>query len=169
MRWGFKEIRYGYNDMVFLRDLFPASQFVFILRNPLDTIASMMTAWNKDVVLHEKDLYEVLRSKIELHSGRMMSILDGIKQRCQLNDGYIVRYEDLVSDPYISVANVCGFLNILSPDAKKIAAIASDVRMSAKNDFVREMIRTEFAKHETLRELLGLYRELGYNIDKNDT
>lgn len=40
--WGFKEIRYGGEDRVLemLAELFPTARFVFIVRNPVDVIAS---------------------------------------------------------------------------------------------------------------------------------
>ena len=52
--WGFKEIRYGVDgddrtiDM--LLELFPESRNVVVTRHPWDTVVSMITAWNEDLV-----------------------------------------------------------------------------------------------------------------------
>ena len=46
LHWGFKEIRYGLDDRVveMLADLYPEGRFVFIVRHPLDVIASKISA-----------------------------------------------------------------------------------------------------------------------------
>lgn len=52
--WGFKEIRYGFNSndssIDMLIDFFPKSRNLIIVRNPLDTIVSMVTAWSPHLV-----------------------------------------------------------------------------------------------------------------------
>lgn len=46
--WGFKEISYGDGDRVidFLRAIFPAATIVFLVRHPVDTVASKVNAWD---------------------------------------------------------------------------------------------------------------------------
>ena len=46
VHWGFKEIRYGLDDRVpeMLADLYPKGRFVFIVRHPVDFIASKISA-----------------------------------------------------------------------------------------------------------------------------
>ena len=46
VHWGFKEIRYGLNDRVpeMLADLYPNGRFIFIVRNPVDVVASKISA-----------------------------------------------------------------------------------------------------------------------------
>jgi hypothetical protein len=48
--WGFKEIRYGADDLVIdmLADIFPRARFVFIARDPVDVIASQVAMGWKD-------------------------------------------------------------------------------------------------------------------------
>lgn len=48
--WGFKEIRYGQEDKVleFLGDVFPEATFVFLVRHPVDNIASQVRALSID-------------------------------------------------------------------------------------------------------------------------
>jgi hypothetical protein len=50
VHWGFKEIRYGLDDRVpeMLADLYPAGRFVFIVRHPVDVIASKISARASD-------------------------------------------------------------------------------------------------------------------------
>jgi hypothetical protein len=47
---GFKEIRYGLSDLVLemLADLYPNGRFVFIVRHPVDFVASKISAWIDD-------------------------------------------------------------------------------------------------------------------------
>jgi hypothetical protein len=46
VNWGFKEIRYGLDDRVveMLADLYPEGRFVFIVRHPVEVIASKISA-----------------------------------------------------------------------------------------------------------------------------
>jgi hypothetical protein len=46
--WGFKEIRYGLGDRVieFLSRLYPDAQFVFLVRNGLNTVSSQLTTFH---------------------------------------------------------------------------------------------------------------------------
>ena len=49
--WGFKEIRYGMEDRVIemLAELFPTALFLFIVRDPIDVIASQVAmGWDDD-------------------------------------------------------------------------------------------------------------------------
>jgi len=50
VHWGFKEIRYGLNDRVpeMLTDLYPDGRFVFIVRHPVDVVASKISARASD-------------------------------------------------------------------------------------------------------------------------
>ena len=46
VHWGFKEIRYGLNDRVLemLADLYPNGRFIFVVRNPVEVVASKISA-----------------------------------------------------------------------------------------------------------------------------
>ncbi len=49
MRWGFKEIRYrNIEFMDFWSDLYPEAQYIFLLRNPIDTCLSFTAASAKE-------------------------------------------------------------------------------------------------------------------------
>jgi hypothetical protein len=50
VHWGFKEIRYGLGDRVLemLADLYPYGRFIFIVRHPVEVIASKIAARMSD-------------------------------------------------------------------------------------------------------------------------
>lgn len=86
-RWGFKEVRHGARTAAFLAELFPASRIVFLLRNPVDVVASMSTmSWYGKV-------------------GGARGVLDTWRRNSESMLGWsderllVVRYESLVHDP----------------------------------------------------------------------
>jgi hypothetical protein len=50
LHWGFKEIRYGQNDRVLemLADLYPNGRFIFMVRHPVEVVASKIAARMSD-------------------------------------------------------------------------------------------------------------------------
>jgi len=86
VHWGFKEIRYGLNDRVLemLADLYPKGRFIFIVRHPVDVVASKISARMSDGI--EKDAHCWLdQNTIFLDFYRIN------KDRSR-----ILRYEDLI-------------------------------------------------------------------------
>jgi hypothetical protein len=80
LRWGFKEIRYGPADGVAecLLELFPGARIIYVVREPISTVESMIYAWKRDV-LHadnsagaEKEIAEFYAAQIQrwLNYGR---------------------------------------------------------------------------------------------------
>jgi sulfotransferase family protein len=69
--WGFKEIRYGPNDRVieFLARLFPDAQFVFLVRNGLNTVSSQLSTFHPTGVRFHR-LREVGRLPIVIRRSR---------------------------------------------------------------------------------------------------
>ncbi len=51
-RWGFKEILYGEDDGMLERllEIFPAARLVHMVRHPLDTVESMLTEWQPQLL-----------------------------------------------------------------------------------------------------------------------
>ncbi len=86
VHWGFKEIRYGLNDRVLemLADLYPKGRFIFMVRNPVDVVASKMSARMSDGL--ETDV----QSWVEQNS-YFVDFYRRNKERSK-----IVRYEDLI-------------------------------------------------------------------------
>lgn len=86
----------------FIYKLFPDAKVIFLFRNPLESLASMMTTWWSGILktYHlEMDLREGPRLMAEAfarHRGR----------------AYAVHYQDLVEDPEATVAGICSYLGV---------------------------------------------------------
>lgn len=90
-RWGFKEIRYGAEDVRMLQTLFPRASFVFLVRNPLSCLRSIKaTQW------YAKDHNASPVAFLEEWS-RLSGSLAGIYPECRR--ACLVRYEDAIDDP----------------------------------------------------------------------
>jgi hypothetical protein len=88
VHWGFKEIRYGLDDRVLemLADLYADGRFVFIVRHPVDVIASKISARASDGI--EADAHTwVAQNTAFLHFCRKNS-----------EKSKIVHYEKLISN-----------------------------------------------------------------------
>jgi hypothetical protein len=100
-----KDPRY-YLIQDFLVELFPDAKFIFLFRNPLDVMCSMMSTWLKDLLIlhaYHIDLYEGVRS---------MSRGSSVYADRSIN----VHYEQLVRDPQYEVRRVCQFLGVTYHD-----------------------------------------------------
>jgi hypothetical protein len=86
VHWGFKEIRYGLNDRVLemLADLYPAGRFIFIVRHPVDVVASKISARMSDGI--ETDAHCWVDQNTNFLDFYRLN-----KERSR-----IVRYEDLI-------------------------------------------------------------------------
>jgi hypothetical protein len=81
-----------------LRQFFPAAKFVFLLRNPLEVLASMLETWGDlefDNPHNQRDLF--VAPQLLLNS---------------LSEGTVVRYENLVKAPEATVSDLCRFLGV---------------------------------------------------------
>jgi len=165
VHWGFKEIRYheGQHVISFLLELFPDARFVFMFRNPADTIASGMTAWeDPELFMHEEQaLREVVWNRFKRWSSKSLYLLNeeaGIGENC-----YIVRYEDLVTDPASHMDHIFGMLDLETPDAAldmfnyRIAGTDHHPRKSELVNRIQEFQRN--CKHPELRQVCA---RMGY-------
>lgn len=86
VHWGFKEIRYGLNDRVLemLSDLYPKGRFIFMVRNPLEVVASKISA----------RMSEGLETDVQSWVEQNTNFLDF--HRLNREKSRIVRYEDLI-------------------------------------------------------------------------
>ena len=88
MYWGFKEIRYGTDDRVLemLADLYPQGRFIFVVRNPVDVVASKISARMSTAIEADAHGWTEQNSHfLEFY-------------RLNKKSSRIVRYEDLISD-----------------------------------------------------------------------
>jgi Sulfotransferase family len=83
-------------------ELFPDARFVFLWRNPLSVIASMLDTW------HRGHWY-LYFFKIDLYEGfeRLMAAHEKYENRA-----FSIRYEDLISEPELSCKELCRYLEI---------------------------------------------------------
>lgn len=86
-----------------LQRLFPAAQFVFLLRNPLSVLASIVNTQ----ISH--DLYTLERFREELLDGprNMLNAIEALGDRA-----IVVRYEDFVTAPEEYTSNICSKLGV---------------------------------------------------------
>ncbi len=101
-----------------LMRMYQPEDFVFLVRNPLDVLASTLTF---DKVSHWHDLASVVDKFNEDHYSirvnKMADILYGPQQiakamRRWKDRACVVRYEDLVADPTTQLMRVCGYLGL---------------------------------------------------------
>lgn len=103
-RWGFKEIRHGEDDALFLRALFPECTFIFLVRHPAACLQSIKaTSWYETGFAKDPkvflDRWSTLSGELEAAS-------------CKQPRSALVRYEDLVSDPECVLARLAAVTDI---------------------------------------------------------
>jgi hypothetical protein len=82
--------------------LFPDARFVFLWRNPLAVIASMLDTW------HRGHWY-LYFFKIDLFEGFERLFVAHEKYE---NRAFSIRYEDLISEPELSCKDICLYLDL---------------------------------------------------------
>jgi len=103
--WGFKEICYGLDDKVleFLKEVLPDAKFVFVVRNPVDTISSQIAMFYKQ---DKKDL-SLLANKWALQNNKYFEF-----NKNNPGNSVIIRYEDIVSDNEKTLNKLFSFLSL---------------------------------------------------------
>ncbi len=171
-RWGFKEIRYSHKDLTFLRELFPLLQYVFMVRNPVDTLASMIAAWAEDPRLWgkpfrvDKSSQAARLQEVEQKCGHILSIVEGIQSYRDRGEGLLVKYEELTATPLLVLREVCSYLNMLPLADGSIEQVAADVRMSVQTGGVRKLIQEEMLENEKVKEVVAFYQSFGYQPER---
>ena len=151
-RWGFKEIRYGASDRVveMLLELFPNSRFVFVARNPVDTIASQrLCAFGE---------FEALLNDWISSNEAYLACVEDYPDQCHL-----VRYEDLVGSPAEAVAGLYDWLELEGASAGTVVVGLPEGRyqMRANGRMPRELLSSDrlsriFTEAYSLARRLGL-------------
>ena len=106
-RWGFKEVRYGAAEALFLHRLFPFARLVHVIRDPRDVLCSL-DHWERE----RSDIWN--RDSTE---AAVMNWLHVSETLLQLkNDGATfmlsLRYEDLVAGPDPTIRNLAGHVGL---------------------------------------------------------
>ena len=117
VHWGFKEIRYleGQRVIWLLRELFPDSRFIFLFRNPADTIASGFSAWENpgEIMADEQQFRKAVWQRFMRWASKYRYLLEHEED---LGDNlYLLRYEDLIQDPAKHMDHIFGMLGLETP------------------------------------------------------
>jgi hypothetical protein len=98
-RWGDKRPAYLHNIDILLR-LFPDAQFINIVRDGRDCVASL-----KEMSWHRKDIYATVAAW-----ARAVDDARRAARRLGPQQWHEVRYEDLVADPHGRLSAMCAYL-----------------------------------------------------------
>ena len=113
-RWGDKRPAYLHNIDILLR-LFPDAQFVNIVRDGRDCVASL-----KEMSWHRKDIYATVAAW-----ARAVDDARRAARRLGPHQWHEVRYEDLVADPHGRLAALCAYLGeMYDPAMAQPSAVA---------------------------------------------
>jgi hypothetical protein len=96
---------YYYDQISFIRELFPEAKFIFIYRDGRDVAASCREKWGKI------GFYKCIREW-----KRSFKIIENLEGE-NTNDIYKLKYEDLVTNPRLHLQELLSFLNIAWDDA----------------------------------------------------
>ena len=83
-------------------DIFPEAKFIFLWRNPLAIVSSMLNSWCNGrwkIDLYNIDLYDGINNLIEAYEHNCKDFLS-------------LKYEDLVINPETEIDKICSFLQI---------------------------------------------------------
>lgn len=153
--WGFKEIRYGFRDkfLGFAREVFPEAKFIFIIRNPIDVLASQIVSFrngNKDDLI--KRCYDwVMQTENFLRFKKNFP-----------NRVFLIKFEDLVKNPEDTLYNLFDFLNLKVSQKQFEVILLKEGRGESKkklnNIFTEEELRD-------IKDIVGsIASEIGYKI-----
>lgn len=119
--WGFKEIRYGAEDLGFCRSLFPNGRFLLLVRNPVEVFRSQCRlGWGLHVGATEAAAqFHRAFSSLSDAWGALRGP-DGVAERAQL-----VCYERLAADPLRHLDLIARWLDLGAFDETKALAVAS--------------------------------------------
>jgi len=103
--WGFKEIRYGIDDRVleFLKEIYPEARFIFIVRNPRDTILSQLAMFYS----RKKENFVVCAKNWAMQNEKYLEF-----SKNNPDKALIIKYEDFIEDNENVVNKVFSFLGI---------------------------------------------------------
>ena len=162
-RWGFKEIRYLEKEYNFINDLFPDVQFVFLVRNPLDTLASMIAAREKDKWPSVYFSRKSQKAIIEKYANRILERISAIHNFSKEKQNFIIiRYEDLVEEPQKVLDYIFNFLGVATPEVQKIELISNSHLSVMEKDSIKHDIKKYYRKNKVFKELSFVYENIDF-------
>jgi hypothetical protein len=153
--WGFKEIRYGKQDRVidFLRALYPTARLVFVVRNPLDVVASQWVAFAPRGAPESVARKWIMQNESFLQHSRLHP-----------KKSTIVRYEDLIRPDSGRLESLLGWLDLGCTDRQREVLRMPEARASRLEQDARppEELFSEREKENVEEMTREMARELGY-------
>ena len=168
VRWGFKEIRYGENDRVLpmLLELYPEASYIFIFRNVMDTIKSMLTAWRPNLSdrlengkISRKEISKIIMEFANRWATQNENLLDFADKHS--GNSFIVKYEVLFENGNDVVARLFSFIEISRPGKVKKVLMSKTGATSHKSHgetmglWLKEEQDRIFERVAKVRERLG--------------
>jgi hypothetical protein len=141
VRWGDKEPRH-WQFIYALRNWYPESQYLHLVRDPRDTITSLIENARRGKIITQHS-YIFTSKWIPAHIVIAWNWDYAFKKTVQqgkiLGKGRyrLIKYEDLVSDPSQKLSSVCDFLGISNLFLKDMLAFQKD----AKDHLIERQIR----------------------------
>jgi len=173
--YGFKEIRYGRRGkgelfrplgnpskdgvLDFLKKIFPESKFIFIIRNPLDSIASTVSC------VKECDISEAVDIAVSWAEQNEHLLEFYLKKK---KDCFFLKYEDLIDKNKTSLADLSSFLGLpLSSKQYSVLDLesgrgADPDKKNRKNLFTDRVIYRIIKKVKKTAEKFGYYPNKDY-------
>ena len=152
--WGFKEIRYGSEDRVleFLKDIFPEAKFIFVIRNPADTILSQIAMFHDG---NKKD-FQSFAEKWVMQNNAYFDF-----SKNNRGSSIIVRYEDCISDNESVLSRLFNFLDLqYSPKQSEVVFFDS-----GRGEDPKPCKRQSLLTKEEISLLFSIVRETALKFD----
>jgi hypothetical protein len=106
-RWGLKEVRLNIDHARYLRWLFPRAKFVFVYRNPYDAFASYRlfetwyASWPDIPIISPRQFGHLWND-----------LLRGFLEGHQEVDGFMLRFEEVITQKEATLAKLGDYLNV---------------------------------------------------------
>jgi hypothetical protein len=159
-QWGFKEIRYGKNNVVpeLLFDIFPESRAGFTFRNPESTVDSMIRNWSGQFDAIKEDPEAMMRS-VKNFATIWRTVMDYF---LQLKDAERIDVAFLTIDSPLDEESIFRKLNLtLRPDSNDLYVGETNRDMKAKTEIYNEIFQEAY--NEYREELDACYlRAMAY-------
>lgn len=148
VRWGFKEIIYDQEDILFFERLFPEAHFIFMRRNLETQFKSWFTSFRAKRPLTGADIIDYIH-KYLIFAGTTRTFLEFDAARFTQ-----VSYEDLQGDGEFEMRRLLKFVNVRAggPDFERIRQVCA-----ARVDYVPDEAKVE---DEAVTHAFSLFRDV---------
>ena len=148
-----------------LAEEFPDAKFIYLMRNPFETIPSLLKLLNTVWLGLGLDSNHIESSTRELAEGCVLNYNYAIDALSQLPDDryVIVAYTDLVADPKATVEKVYQRLNLsLSPDFQQRLTAERSRQKRYHSSNVYSLEEFGVSEAELSRKLAGIIERFGF-------